>query len=132
MSWQKFQDKKVVVTYSEQQPEFLSSPAVTVCPGNPVTGLGWTANATRNQKKELADDSVGYLCGSKNNKSLIECVEDQTYDFDAIVHGIQSGPRFGGKLTKPEEKLWRTFQQASVLPTKMKITWHKINILQYH
>ena len=84
-SLQRFQDQKVLVTSYEESQVDLPAPAVTICPQNSSTKMGWL----HPEKITEQTDIVGQVC--RGRQQIHDCVEAETINLTSTVRGVSRG-----------------------------------------
>ena len=80
----------------------LPTPAVTVCPLNPLTSSGFPKNGFNSS---IVDSRIGEACKGKEGKDIASCVDKATYNLSSTVGYLQLP---GNLWVGPQElkKLW--------------------------
>ena len=78
---------EVVELHSEKRLDGLPVPAVTFCPQNPHTELGFKKNRT-DLEAVLNGALLDVYC--KNKTELKICIEDETFDLNTVVRSVSS------------------------------------------
>ena len=111
-SLERYLKKKVLVTKTNELVAFIPAPAITICPFNPGTGHVFENDFSKEEKHEMRENVVGYLCGhlDGNASAIVDCVEELAYNLSSVVlretRGMErdAWDQFGTEL-KPEN--WR-------------------------
>ena len=111
-SLERYLKKKVLVTKTNELVAFIPAPAITICPFNPGTGHVFANDFSKEEKHEMRENVVGYLCGHLNGNAsaIVDCVEELAYNLSSVVlretRGVEGNAwdQFGTEL-KPEN--WR-------------------------
>ena len=91
---------EVVVLNSEKRLDGLPVPAVTFCPRNPITGIGFKKNTT--DSEALVNGTVlDFIC---KNTEVKKCIEDETFDLSMVIKSVSS--KFYETDQEPDHSLW--------------------------
>jgi hypothetical protein len=108
-SWERFEERKVVVTTAEEDHGSIFAPAVTVCPQNPETQVGlknWTFNS-KTMMDIVNSDMAKVVCEGKTYETIEQCIQNEAYNLtDAVTRtskGFQSGhDKISDRFWNPE------------------------------
>ena len=90
----RFQDKKVVVVTSTKESGGTPAPAVTIVASGNDTKSGW-------KEKGPISKFVEQNCNEANStKTIIDCIERQTYDIFEVVKSVKFGLGYYSKKVK--------------------------------
>ena len=79
---------EVVVLDSEKRLDGLPVPAVTVCPQNPITGIGFKTNITASEALQLVNGTVLHIICE--NIELKKCIEDEAFNLSMVITSVSS------------------------------------------
>ena len=83
-SFEKYNSQKVFVTKTWKRPDFLPSPAVTVCSSDLDSGHG-VKNVSKEQMKDKEKSVLEYVCADKEGEELVQCTEKTIFDLHDVV-----------------------------------------------
>ena len=84
-SWQRFQDKKVVVVTSQDDQHGLPAPAVTVCGRNPKTDNYFPISKPLSMYMNNSSLNRVDICQGKEGEDIVKCVENETFNLNQIL-----------------------------------------------
>ena len=82
-AYKKYAAKGIFVEHSQEHPEEITSPAITVCPRNPFTKLGWRKNLTVNWFNMTKE---GPCRNSDDANEFGECFDKSTYTIKEAMY----------------------------------------------
>ena len=98
-AWRRYQDKKVLVVTSMLETGGLKAPAVTVIVNRNDTQMGWKSEL-KNTHFFVESYCKDYMV---KGQTIIDCIEEQTYDQSEILKSVSQG---GGIFSKPLKASW--------------------------
>ena len=102
-SLKRFQGKAVVTTISAKQTEFMPAPAVTLCPMDPKTKLGFH-NITKSDIRAANESLSAATCSETEDSTLAECFERKVIGLNEMVLHVREGIR--GEKKSPSSENW--------------------------
>ena len=102
-SLERYQEKAVVTTTSAKQPAFMAAPAVTICPTDLKTHLGFH-NITKNDVRAANGSFSAAMCSESSDPTLEECFEKKVIKLNEMVLYVSAGIK--GEKQSPSLEKW--------------------------
>ena len=88
-SWKKYQRERTVVSEKFRSVEKIEAPAITICPRNNITSMGWKGGIPKGSKTEW----LAPYCGNNQSfENISKCIQENTYGINEVIEVAPGKP----------------------------------------
>ena len=106
VSWQRYKEQRVVLTSSDEAIDNLPAPAITLCPLDHESKIGYIDAIESSSVPALEGKFISHLCEGKDGEEIVDCIEEKAVNRNTIANFITRG--FPQEKSFPDPSLWKT------------------------
>ena len=99
-AYQKFVSCGILIDQDQEYSKEITPPALTLCPRNPQTKLGWRTNITLLRNQSFISD--GPCADLTSVDDFVKCIEDNAYTIDEALDSQEDKESEMADLIKPD------------------------------